>query len=368
MRPDVPPGDTGSLMKLLITGVCGFVGSALAEALRDRIEGLSVWGIDNLMRPGAETNRARVRELGVNFIHADIRSASDFETLPEVDWVIDAAANPSVLAGIDGASSSRQLLEHNLASMIHVLEYCKLHQAGLVVLSTSRVYSIPALAALPLRDNGEAFELDTQASTTQGVSSRGLGPDFPTQAPISLYGSTKLASEILALEYSKAFDFPVWVNRCGVLAGAGQFGTPEQGIFAFWVNAHLRRRPLKYIGFDGLGKQVRDALGPVDLADLLTKQMQTNREGGSRLYTVGGGPANAMSLQQLNAWCDARFGIHAPISDLRPRPYDIPWIVMDNSGAERDFDWTPALGMDQILSRIADHAEQHPDWLQRSGL
>ncbi|HEY3825445.1 MAG TPA: NAD-dependent epimerase/dehydratase family protein [Bryobacteraceae bacterium] len=355
-------------MKLLITGVCGFVGSALAEALRDCIEGLSLWGIDNLMRPGAESNRARMRELGVQFIHADIRSASDFETLPAVDWVIDAAANPSVLAGIDGVSSSRQLLEHNLASMIHVLEYCKRHRAGLVVLSTSRVYSIAALAALPLHNNAQAFELDTQSPMPQGVSARGLGPDFSTQAPISLYGSTKLASEILALEYSEAFDFPVWVNRCGVLAGAGQFGTPEQGIFAFWVNAHLRRRPLKYIGFDGQGKQVRDALSPIDLADLLAKQMRAGRKGGSRLYTVGGGPANAMSLSQLNAWCDARFGVHAPTSDLRPRPYDIPWIAMDNSGAQRDFAWTPACGIGHILSEIADHAQQHPDWLQRSGL
>jgi len=60
-------------------------------------------------------------------------------------------------------------------------------------------------------------------------------PGVSTQAPISLYGSTKLACEVLALECGEAFGFPVWVNRCGVLAGAGQFGTPDQGIFAFWV-------------------------------------------------------------------------------------------------------------------------------------
>ncbi len=55
-----------------------------------------------------------------------------------------------------------------------------------------------------------------------------------------MYGSTKLASEIVALEYGEAFGFPVWINRCGVLAGAGQFGTPDQGIFSYWINAHLR--------------------------------------------------------------------------------------------------------------------------------
>ena len=50
--------------------------------------------------------------------------------------------------------------------------------------------------------------------------------------------STKLAAETLALEYGEVFDFPAWVNRCGVLAGAGQFGTPDQGIFSYWIHAH----------------------------------------------------------------------------------------------------------------------------------
>src|SRR5581483_4370756 len=124
----------------------------------------------------------------------------------------------------------------------------------------------------------------------------GVTAGFSTRPPVSLYGSTKLASETLALEYGDAFDFPVWVNRCGVMAGAGQFGTPDQGIFAFWVNAHLRRRPLKYIGFDGKGKQVRDALHPADLADFLIAQIKSGRSGGRRLYTLGGGVTNAMSL------------------------------------------------------------------------
>ena len=138
-------------MRILITGVCGFVGSALAECLLERVEGVRVAGIDNLMRPGAETNRVRLERLGVEFIHGDLRSASDIEGLPVCDWVIDAAANPSVLAGLSGAGSSRRLFEHNLAAIGNVLEYCREHKAGLLLLSSSRVYSIPALAAIPLR-------------------------------------------------------------------------------------------------------------------------------------------------------------------------------------------------------------------------
>ena len=356
-------------MRLLITGVCGFAGSALAAALLERVDGLSIWGIDNLTRPGSETNRSRVRQLGVHFIHGDIRSASDFEGLPEVDWVIDAAANPSVMAGSAGnSSSSRQLLEHNLGSLIHVLEYCKRHRAGLLLLSSSRVYSIAALAGLPLRDAGSRFELDDRGRLPAGVSAGGITTGFSTAPPISLYGSTKLAGEVLALEYGDAFEFPVWVNRCGVLAGAGQFGTPDQGIFAYWINAHLRRRPLRYIGFDGQGKQVRDALHPADLAGLLACQIRAGRKSGNRVYTAGGGPGNAASLRELTAWCDARFGGHEPASDGRPRLYDVPWVVMDNSAVRADFGWSPEIGLEQTLGEIAAHAEQHPDWLERSGI
>lgn len=353
-------------MRILVSGVCGFVGSALAGCLLERVEGLRVAGIDNLMRPGAETNRVRLERLGVEFVHGDLRSASDLEGLPACDWVIDAAANPSVLAGLSGAGSSRRLFEHNLAALGNLLEYCREHKAGLLLLSSSRVYSIPALAAIPLCVRGRTFALDPAAPLPRGLSADGIGPDFSTAAPVSLYGATKLASEIMALEYGAAFDFPVWIARCGVLAGAGQFGTPSQGIFAHWVNAHLRRRPLRYIGFDGTGHQARDAFHPRDLAALLVAQMRTARSDGQRLYTAGGGPANTMSLAQLTAWCDERFGRHVPLADPQPRRYDIPWVAMDNTGAARDFGWRIEIPLPAILEGIAQHAQDHPDWLEVS--
>lgn len=97
-------------------------------------------------------------------------------------------------------------------------------------------------------------------------------------------------------------------------------------------------------------------------------QMRTGRDSGQRAYTVGGGPANAMSLAQLTTWCDARFGIHAPGADVRLRPYDIPWVAMSNADVARDFGWRiekPILG---ILEEIARHAEAHPGWLDLSGV
>lgn len=354
-------------MKILITGVCGFVGSSLAVSLLEGVQGISVVGIDNLMRPGADTNRRRLVKFGVQFTHGDIRAASDFHGLPACDWVIDAAANPSVLAGLSGEGASRRLFEHNLAALSNVLEYCREFKAGLALLSSSRVYSIESLITLPLVIRNRAFAINSTAPLPQGLSAQGIDVEFSTTAPISLYGATKLASEIMALEYGKAFGFPVWITRCGVLAGAGQFGTPAQGIFAYWVNAHLRRRPLRFIGFDGTGHQARDAFHPRDLATLLLAQMRTTRMGGQRIYTAGGGPGNTMSLAQLNDWCNGRFGEHVPSVDTAPRPYDLPWVVMDNSRASRDFAWSVETSLNDILSEIASHAEQHPEWLAISG-
>ena len=324
--------------------------------------------LDNFIRPGSEANRENLRACGVQLYYGDIRHAADLETLPAADWVIDAAANPSVLAGVDGKSSSRQVVEHNLYGTVNVLEYCRRHGAGFILLSTSRVYAIAPLAGLPVEPAGRVFRLKPGAPLPPGVSARGLDETFSTAAPISLYGSTKLASEALALEYGETFGFPVWINRCGVLAGAGQFGRPDQGILAYWVNAYLRRRPLRYIGFGGAGHQVRDALHPRDLVPLLRQQMSDGAAaaGQPRTVNLGGGVANAFSLADLSAWCAARYGMHPVAADPAPRRFDIPWLLMDAGLARETWNWQPGTPLEQILLEIAEHAEQHPAWLDLS--
>lgn len=360
-------------MRLLITGICGFAGSRIAMALRQTLEGAEIVGIDNFRRPGSETNRPRLAELGIEVRHGDVRLESDWAQLPPVDWVIDAAAEPSVLAGstigIAGGQSTspRQLIEMNIGGTVEALEYCRRHNAGFILLSSSRVYSIRALASLPLAVRDGAFTIDTTQTLPIGVTEHGVDVEFSTASPVSLYGATKLASEALAAEYAYAFNIPVYINRCGVLSGATQFGTAVQGIFAFWINAHLRRRDLRYTGFDGTGYQARDVLHIGDLAALIACQLRKPNPGSAPVYSVGGGPERVMSLRQLTAWCDARFGPHQVASDSSPRFYDIPWFVTDSRRAEHDFDWTPRSSLPSILDEIAEHAEAHPHWLEWSG-
>jgi CDP-paratose 2-epimerase len=180
---------------------------------------------------------------------------------------------------------------------------------------------------------------------------------------VSLYGATKLASEQLALEYGLAYGFPVWINRCGVLAGAGQFGRPDQGIFSFWINSWLRRRPLGYTGFGGLGYQVRDCLHPADLVPLLERQIALVNDNHPRVANVGGGQASAISLCQLSEWCRERLGEHTVTPQPEARLFDLPWVVLDASLATETWDWKPSRRTSDILEEIARHAEQHPEWL-----
>jgi CDP-paratose 2-epimerase len=395
-------------MKIFISGACGFVGSELALGLRGA--GHDVAGCDNFSRPGSELNLPRLEAAGVRIWRGDVRFEKDLAEAKGIDWVIDAAANPSVLAGVDGKTSSRELLEHNLWGTVNLLEVCKRENAGLILLSTSRVYSIESLCALPVRERNGAFVFEEHGAHSGPA---GVTEEFPTGAPISLYGASKLASEQIALEYGAAFGFPVWVNRCGVMAGAGQFGKPDQGIFSFWIHSWAQKAPLKYIGFGGTGHQVRDCLHPEDLLELVMKQMRDDKtkrpkdeeakrqvpeggkvkksEGGKvetlggkeitgerrleiadwrsehgrvqRVFNVSGGVVSAMSLRQLSDWCEKEFGPHEVAVDLTPRAFDLPWVVLDSSRAENVWNWKPRKSVEQICAEIAQHARQNPEWL-----
>jgi CDP-paratose 2-epimerase len=352
-------------MKVLITGICGFAGSTLAVEMLRQSPDLELVGLDNLSRPGSELNRRGWQERKVRLFHGDIRNPSDLEGLPEVDWVLDAAANPSVLAGVQGQTSSRQLIEHNLGGTVNLLEFCKRCRSGFIMLSTSRVYSLPQLAALKMEVAGKAFTPAQTEFKPPGLTAKGITEDFSTAPPLSLYGASKLASEILALEYGTAFNLPIHINRCGVLAGAGQFGKADQGIFSYWLHSYRWRKPLQYLGFGGTGHQVRDCLHPRDLVPLLLKQMKATGKAGE-ILNVSGGADHALSLADLSEWCAARFGAHEVQREPKERLYDVPWLVLDASRAAQEWGWRPVTPLENILEEIARHADAHPDWLALS--
>ena len=82
------------------------------------------------------------------------------------------------------------------------------------------------------------------------------------------------------------------------------------------------------------------------------------------ILNVSGGVESSMSLAQLSAWCTERFGAHQVAADKNPRPFDIPWMVLDSSAVGVAWNWKPRIPRDLILEEIAVHAEQNPRWLE----
>lgn len=342
-------------MTILITGAAGFVGFSISKLFLDHQPDVKLIAIDNLSRRGSEYNVSHLRRLGCQFIHGDVRCKEDIEDLPRVDWIIDCAANPSVLAGLD--QGSQALINNNLTGTLYLLEKCRKDNAGFVMLSTSRVYSINELNRIPLKENEKDFSILRDSQCPKGCSVLGISEEFSTNAPVSLYGSTKLASEIMALEYHYSFGFPVWINRCGVIAGPGQFGKIDQGIFSYWIYNYLLDRPLSYIGFGGTGKQVRDFIHPFDVFRLIQKQVAYPLKKVNKIVNIGGGISNSFSLAQLDDFCRKNLKIDKDIRQVvEGRRFDIPLYIADNTLSQELWDWSPSIGAEEILQQIIIYA------------
>lgn len=337
-------------MRILITGGAGFIGAYLARAFRERAA--DVVAFDNLRRRGSELNLSEFRRLGIEFVHGDVRIVADLQDLAgDFDLLIDAAAEPSVSAGL--SESPQYLLETNLTGTLNCLELARRRGSSFVLLSTSRVYSIPALKSIRLTETDTRFELAND-QTIPGVSKSGVSEFFPVDEPRSFYGAAKLSSEIVAQEYAAAYGLKAIINRCGVIAGPGQFGKSDQGVFTMWVMHHYFRRPLRYTGFGGLGKQVRDLLHPADLFALIQKQLAVIADHSGEVFNVGGGLDRSTSLRELTEICQAHLGKVSISGDSETLWVDIPLYISDSAKAQSTFSWEATRSLADIVADIID--------------
>lgn len=312
--------------RILITGGAGFVGSNLGLALRAAFPDSSIMAMDNLYRNGSRLNLPRLATAGVHFHQGDVRDPGTFPDEP-FDLMIECSAEPSVLAGQDG--SPDYLFQTNLVGAYHCLEACRRHQAGLIFLSTSRVYPVARLENHPWREEETRFAWEDGG---EGISSRGVTEDLRLEGPRSLYGMTKLAAEQLIEEYRQTYGLKAVVNRCGVIAGPWQFGKVDQGVVALWVMAHHFKRNLGYLGYGGTGKQVRDILHVHDLCDLLVTQISHFDSWEGWLGNVAGGLENSASLQELTALCQEVTGNQIKFDHIpENRPNDLRLFLADCS-------------------------------------
>lgn len=333
-------------MRVLITGGAGFVGSNLAKLYR--AEGAHVTVLDNLKRRGAELNLAEFKKHGIQFVHGDIRNPSDMEDLGKFDYFVEASAEPSVHAGTAG--SPDYLLHTNLLGSIHCLNFSRKNAGAMIFLSTSRVYSIGALTEIPLQTAGTRFQINGEA---QGLSKKGINEDFPVNTARSLYGASKLCSEYLLQEYVHTYKIKALINRCGVIAGPGQFGKVDQGVFTLWMANHVLKKSLQYTGFGGKGHQVRDLIHPKDLFQLLKKQFASIDSHNGDVFNVGGGNEISTSLLEWTHLAEKFTGNKIEIRSVpETAQVDIPYYVTDNSKVEKTFQWKPQISPSGIAQEI----------------
>ena len=342
---------------LAITGGAGFVGSTIALRVKQSRPSATVVVLDNLARRGSELNVPRLQAAGIVFQQGDVSRAADLEALPRFELMIHCAAEPAVHGEI--GASPRAGLETNLVGTINCLELARARRAAFLYLSTSRVYPIARLNALPYREDATRFSW--QAAQAPGFSEHGVAEDFPLEGARSLYGAAKLAGELIIQEYAGTYGLKALTNRCGVLAGPWQMSRIDQGVVGLWVAAHCFQRPLQYLGFGGQGKQVRDLLHVDDLIDLVQAQWQRPDLWDGRVYNVGGGPQNSVSLFELTALCQEVTGRTIPIhSRAETNPLDVRIFATDIRKVQRDFAWQPRHNPRRIVEDVTRWLVQNP--------
>jgi CDP-paratose 2-epimerase len=347
------------LDRLLITGGAGFVGSNLAVTLASRHPDWEILALDNLHRRGSELNLPRLQGAGVEFVRADVREPGDLGRLPRLSALVECSAEPSAMSGVDGETS--YLLHTNLTGAYNCLELARRDGAQLLFLSTSRVYPVAAQLALKLEEAPTRFEL-AAGQEVPGAGPEGISESFPLAGARTLYGTTKLAAELLIEEYRAAFGLAATVDRCGVIAGPWQMGKVDQGVFTHWVLAHRFRQPLRYIGFGGEGKQVRDLLHVEDLVDLVERQLLAPESWDGVTVNVGGGRGCSLSLRETTELCRRLTGNEVAIEpEPETRAGDVPVYISDCAKLHALDPWRPRRDAERVLADVHAWVESDPE-------
>jgi CDP-paratose 2-epimerase len=338
------------LKTVLVTGGCGFVGSSLALSLKLEYPSHRIIAFDNLKRRGSELNIKRLQLAGIEFIHGDIRKKEDIVAVGSFDILIEAAAEPSVLAGINQGID--YLVDTNLVGTLYCLDIAARYGAQVIFLSTSRVYPIPYIDKIRYTESDTRFVIQADQELP-GVSEKGISEQFPTDAARSFYGASKLASELFLLEYCDNNNLKAVINRCGVLTGPWQMGKVDQGVVVLWMARHYWKGKLGYFGYGGTGKQVRDFLHVDDLYSLVKIQLEDVNTYSGNIYNVGGGVSVSASLQELTAYCQKITGNTIEIGSVKEnRAADIPVYISDNTKISTLSGWQPTRSVETILTDI----------------
>jgi CDP-paratose 2-epimerase len=329
---------------VLVTGGAGFVGSNLADALL--ADGERVVVADNLSRAGVPLNARWLRQRHggrVRIEQVDVRDADAVRALVDgAKAVYHFAAQVAVTTSL---VDPRDDFETNVAGTFNVLEAARAQAVPppVVFTSTNKVYGGMDDVPVALRDGRYAY----------GDGRPGITEDAPLDFH-SPYGCSKGAADQYVHDYARIFGVPTVVFRMSCIYGTRQFGTEDQG----WV-AHFARAMLAGEGITlyGDGCQVRDVLWVGDLVDALREAVRRIGTVSGEVFNIGGGPANAVSVNEVIARLEEVTGTSVPVARADWRPGDQRVYVSDPSKAERLLGWAPRTPWRAGLGRLVEWLE-----------
>ena len=332
-------------MNILVTGGCGFVGANICLALKKKFN--KVFSLDNLSRKSSTLNFKILKKKGIKNFKIDIFDEREIQKLKKFDLIIDCCAEAAVEVS---KKDLDRVFNTNLVGTFNLLKKAKKDKSKIIFISSSRVNSIK-----------EINNIIGKKTLRKNVKiNKKINENFDTLKPKSLYGFTKLASELLIEEFSYAFGLKYIINRCGVISGPMQFGKQDQGFVSLWVWKHILNKNLKYIGFGGHGNQVRDVLHVDDLVNLINLQIKKLNSIYNKKICVGGSKKSNASLKNLTSICEKITGNKLKYTKVKNTSiYDIPYFVTDNTLANKIYKWQPK-------KNIIDIVKDNYKWLMKN--
>ena len=322
-------------MKILITGGCGFVGSNLALFLKKK--GFTVHTLDNLTRKGSKYNSNLLKKQKIKNYKINISNIKKIKSLPKYDLILDCCAEAAVEIS---KNDFDKVINTNLIGTINILKKSKNDKSKIIFISSSRIY--------PLEEMNKIIKNKNLKSKIK--ISKMFSEEDKINGPKTIYGLTKLCSEMLIEEFSYAYKLKYLINRCGVISGPLQFGKQDQGFVSLWIWRHLNKKKLSYIGYGGYGNQIRDVLHIDDLSELILLQIKNINKINNKLFTVGGSKTSYTSLSQLTKLCQKITGNKIKMGKVsKTSSYDIPYYLSDNTHVSNTYRWKPKRNINQVV-------------------
>lgn len=326
----------------LVTGGAGFIGCNLAHRLLS--SGRKVRVLDNLSRPGVEQNLQWLRQQHgalLEFVRADVRDAAAVaQAMGGVQQVFHFAAQVAVTTSLDNPQEDFAI---NALGTLNVLEAARARPVppAIIMTSTNKVYG--GLEDLALSVQGTRY-LPVDAT----VTGTGIGENRPLDFH-SPYGCSKGTADQYVVDYARSYGMTTLVFRMSCIYGPRQFGTEDQGWVAHFILRALRGERITLYG-DGM--QVRDVLFVDDLVDAFLLAEQNAHRLKGRAFNMGGGPQNAISLQDLLDRIEQLHGQRPSVSFDAWRTGDQRYYVSDTRGFQRETGWKARVGAEEGIALL----------------